>query len=128
MDQFTGGKKKVLVVDDVAIVLMRTAKTLSGLADVFGARLLAEAIPIIEEQHIDLFILDINLPDGSGMTLLDYIRASERHAKTPVIMLTANASRNNIKTAATKGVTRFIAKPFENKDLLTAFKFCMNIK
>lgn len=121
-------RKKILVVDDVAIVLMRVAKTLSDFADVFGARLVSEAIPIIDEQEIDLFILDINLPDGSGMALLDYIRAHERCSKVPVIMLTANASRTNIATAAEKGVTRFMAKPFENKDLLAAYKFCFGMK
>lgn len=119
------GKKNVLVVDDVAVVLMRVSQILSKEADVFGARSVREAVRIIENREINLFILDINLPDASGISLLRYIRSIPMHISTPVIMLTANASRSNVNAVANCGVKRFLAKPFESKDLLDAFRACI---
>lgn len=119
-----GNKKNVLVVDDVVVILMRVSQILSNEANIFGARSVSEALKIIDKQDIDLFILDINLPDASGISLLRYIRTFKRHTYTPVVILTGNASRTNVHAVAKAGVKRFLAKPFDSKQLLDVFRSC----
>ena len=58
----------------------------------------------------DLFILDINLPDGSG---LDYLRElREKHCSVPIIILTANDMETDVVVGLESGADDYITKPF----------------
>jgi len=63
----------------------------------------------IKARQFDLIILDINLPDGSGLELLSAIRKS---SAVPVIMLTANDMETDIITGFEMGADDYITKPF----------------
>ena len=71
---------------------------------------LAEAREALAEYRFDLLILDVNLPDGSGLTLLRQVRA-EGDA-TPVILLTANDLELDEVTGLEAGADDYITKPF----------------
>ena len=71
---------------------------------------LASAQEALEEERFDLLILDVNLPDGSGLDLLRQVRA-EGDA-TPVILLTANDLELDEVTGLEAGADDYITKPF----------------
>lgn len=74
---------------------------------------LAQARQIWRTERIDLVILDVNLPDGSGYDLLSEIRqGSGPRAATPVLMLTANDLETDEITGFSLGADDYITKPF----------------
>lgn len=70
---------------------------------------LAQARLILTQSRFDLLILDINLPDGSGLELLREVRKT---SQTPVIFLTANDVEMDIVTGLESGADDYITKPF----------------
>ena len=66
-------------------------------------------------QSYDAVILDINLPDGSGLALLRQMRRSGD--RTPVLMLTALASVDDRGTALDQGADDYLGKPFDQREL-----------
>ena len=72
-------------------------------------RTLAQAQDTVARNSFDLLILDINLPDGSGLALLEQVR---RTSDMPVILLTANDMEMDIVTGLESGADDYITKPF----------------
>ena len=68
---------------------------------------LAQSREILEKERFDLLILDVNLPDGSGLELLREVRG-----RVPVILLTANDLETDIVTGLESGAEDYITKPF----------------
>ena len=71
---------------------------------------IAEARDQLLLDTVSLVILDVNLPDGSGLTLLREIKT--RDPKLPVILLTANDTDRDIVTGLEQGADDYITKPF----------------
>ncbi len=101
---------KCLIVEDdrslnkgIALTLSRSDLTILQAYD------LAEAERIFTSHKIDLLILDINLPDGSG---LDYCERVRRTSQVPVIFLTANDMEPDIVLGFELGADDYITKPF----------------
>lgn len=112
-------KKILLVEDDLTIVSgLRYALEVDGY-DVEVATTFREAQKFIENQKFDLFILDINLPDGNGLDLCQQIRLQ---MNTPVIFLTASETENNIVIGLELGADDYITKPFRLRELLGRVK------
>lgn len=72
-------------------------------------RTLAEGQRLLEREGFDLLILDINLPDGSGLDLLNEVR---KKSTVPIILLTANDMEMDIVTGLESGADDYITKPF----------------
>ena len=72
-------------------------------------RTLAQAQDAVADNSFDLLILDINLPDGSGLDLLGQIRKTSH---VPVILLTANDLEMDVVTGLESGADDYITKPF----------------
>jgi len=70
---------------------------------------IATAEQIVSSRQIDLIILDVNLPDGSG---LDYCEKIRRTSQLPIIFLTANDMEPDIVTGLELGGDDYITKPF----------------
>jgi DNA-binding response OmpR family regulator len=70
-------------------------------------------------DDIDLVLLDINLPGGTGFEVLQLIR---ERSNVPVIFLSALKQGNNVERALTLGAQDFIAKPFNPKELVLRIK------
>ena len=77
---------------------------------VFRAGTLAEAEEILARGRFSLLILDVNLPDGSGLELLKQLR--QRGDSVPVILLTANDLEVDIVSGLELGADDYITKPF----------------
>ena len=70
---------------------------------------LAEGRSVLDRDSFDLLILDINLPDGSGLDLLNVVRKT---SALPIILLTANDMEMDIVTGLESGADDYITKPF----------------
>lgn len=71
---------------------------------------LAQAQRLVANRTFDLFILDVNLPDGSGLDLLRDVRRS--YPGIPVILLTANDLETDIVMGLESGADDYVTKPF----------------
>ena len=78
-------------------------------------RTLAQAGEALEQGGFDLLILDVNLPDGSGLDLLRRVR---RSSPVPIILLTANDMEMDIVTGLESGADDYITKPFNPLEVL----------
>lgn len=102
--------QKLLIVEDDRALSQGIVLALAGEGyDFVQCAALSEARAILREQRIDLMILDINLPDGSGLDLLRELRQRE---ELPVIVLTANDLETDIVAGLELGADDYITKPF----------------
>ncbi len=71
-----------------------------------------------EHEHIDLILLDLNLPRVSGHELLAYIRQSTEFRDLPVIVLTSSDSPDDRARASAQGIDYYFRKPSEFSEFL----------
>jgi two-component system chemotaxis response regulator CheY len=105
---------KFLVVDDFS-TMRRIVKNLLndlGYAHVTEADDGTTALPMLKNGDFDFLITDWNMPGMPGLELLKAVRSEPRLAKMPVLMLTAEAKREQIIEAAQAGVSGYVIKPF----------------
>ena len=109
----------ILVVDDNPVIqLMLSLMLKRNDQTVFTAASGQEAIELLERTGVDLVILDVNMPDMDGLTLLKQLRDDERYQNLPIIMLTASG-REQVRLVATqKGANGFLTKPTSSRELL----------
>ena len=105
---------QILIVDDFSTMrrIVRNLLNELGFQHTTEADDGSTAIPVLESKHIDFVVLDWNMPKMSGIDLLRWIRANEKLAKLPVLMVTAEAKREQIVEAAEAGVNGYVVKPF----------------
>lgn len=102
--------EKILIVEDDKALSNGIALALKAEGYLFiQTQDLAEAREILDRQEISLVILDLNLPDGSGLTLLTEIKEKQ---ETPVVILTANDLETDIVTGLELGADDYTTKPF----------------
>ncbi len=105
---------KILVVDDFS-TMRRIIKNLLrdlGYNNVQEADDGNTALPMLKSGKFDFLITDWNMPGMTGIELLKAVRADEKLAKLPVLMVTAEQKREQIIEAAQAGVNGYIVKPF----------------
>jgi len=116
--------KTVLVVDDELDLREIVASELEFMgARVFQAENILKAQNILNEQEIDLVISDIRMPGGTGIDLLETIKAHDRPCP-PVILITGFADIT-LEDAFDKGAEALISKPFKLDDLINMAARCM---
>ena len=105
---------QILVVDGFSTM----RRIIKGLLQDLGYANISEAddgltaLPLLKAGQFDLLITDWNMPGMHGVQLLREVRADERLSKLPVLMLTAEAKREQIVAAAQAGVNGYVIKPF----------------
>ncbi|MBR9911648.1 MAG: chemotaxis protein CheY [Gammaproteobacteria bacterium] len=105
---------KILVVDDFA-TMRRIIKNLLrdlGFTNIQEADDGATALPMLKSNDFDFLVTDWNMPAMSGIELLKAVRADQRLSGLPVLMVTAEAKRDQIIEAAQAGVNGYVVKPF----------------
>ena len=110
---------KFLVVDDFS-TMRRIIKNLLhdlGYPNVSEADDGKTALPMLQAGGFDFPITDWNMPGMPGLDLIKAVRADTRLAKMPVLMLTAEAKREQIIEAAQAGVNGYVIKPFTAETL-----------
>jgi len=99
----------ILVVED-HMIFCKDIKHAVPQHHVVFARTVEDAKAKYEECIPDITFMDLDLPDGTGFELLDYIRAHEPEAY--VVVLTGSKLREDVMTAQRKGAHGYIIKPF----------------
>ena len=102
-------QKILLLEDDITLGSGIRLALQSPSVQIALCRTLAQARNAFEETGFDLLILDINLPDGSGLKLLEQVRKASH---VPVILLTANDLEMDVVTGLESGADDYITKPF----------------
>ena len=105
---------RILIVDDFS-TMRRIVKNLLndlGYTNTAEADDGTTALVELQKAKFDLVVTDWNMPGMAGIDLLKAIRADESLAKIPVLMVTAEAKREQIIEAAQNGVNGYIIKPF----------------
>lgn len=113
--------KKILIVEDeikVATFIKKGLQTQNFEAEV--AETGSEAKRFFDEGSFDLIILDIGLPDMSGLEVCEYIR--QKNAKIPILMLTALGSVADKLSGFEVGTDDYVVKPFDFMELLVRVK------
>lgn len=104
----------ILVVDDFS-TMRRIVKNLLveiGFSNIAEADDGKTALPILEAGGIDFLVTDWNMPGMPGIDLLKAVRAHPELSSLPVLMVTAEAKREQIMEAAQAGVNGYVVKPF----------------
>ena len=110
---------KFLVVDDFS-TMRRIVKNLLqelGYSNVQEADDGSTALPMLKSGNFDFVITDWNMPQLPGLELLKAVRADPNLAHLPVLMVTAEAKREQIVEAAQAGVSGYVIKPFTAQTL-----------
>ena len=105
---------KILIVDDFS-TMRRIIKNLLrdlGFNNTQEADDGTTALPMLQTGNFDFLITDWNMPGMQGIDLLKAVRADEKLATLPVLMVTAEAKREQIVEAAQAGVNGYVVKPF----------------
>ena len=105
---------KILVVDDFS-TMRRIIKNLLrdlGFSNTQEADDGTTALPMLQKGDFDFVVTDWNMPGMQGIDLLKAIRADDDLKNIPVLMVTAEAKREQIIAAAQAGVNGYVVKPF----------------
>ena len=102
-------QKILLLEDDITLGSGIRLALQSPSVQITLCRTLAQAQNAVADNSYDLLILDINLPDGSGLQLLAQVRKTSH---VPVILLTANDLEMDVVTGLESGADDYITKPF----------------
>ncbi|MEQ3694894.1 MAG: response regulator [Thalassolituus sp.] len=114
-------KLKILVVDDAAFVrdLVKKAvrDTYPG-CEINEAMDGKKAISKLNQREINLVLCDWEMPEMSGIEVLEWMRADERYKKTPFMMITSRGERDHVIKAVQAGVSEYIGKPFTRENFV----------
>ncbi|MBR9727344.1 chemotaxis response regulator CheY [Shewanella intestini] len=105
---------KILIVDDFS-TMRRIIKNLLrdlGFNNTQEADDGSTALPMLQKGEFDFVVTDWNMPGMQGIDLLKAIRADDSLKHLPVLMVTAEAKREQIIAAAQAGVNGYVVKPF----------------
>lgn len=105
---------KILVVDDFS-TMRRIIKNLLkdlGFSNIQEADDGSTALPMLQQGDFDFVVTDWNMPGMQGIDLLRAIRADAKLKHLPVLMVTAEAKKEQIVAAAQAGVNGYVVKPF----------------
>ena len=107
---------RMLIVDDESAVRFALSEALRSWGyESMQAGTVAEAVKLFRDEHPPVALLDIDLPDGSGLDVLNEIK--ELQPETVVIMITGNVNVPNVLTALRGGAHDFISKPIHLEEL-----------
>lgn len=107
-------KMRFLVVDDFSTMrrIVRNLLKELGYTNVDEAEDGVMALAKLRSETFDFVVSDWNMPNMDGLTMLQNIRADPALAKLPVLMVTAEAKKENIIAAAQAGANGYVVKPF----------------
>lgn len=116
---------KILILDDSEIIRkteMKILKALGFKGPIFQAETVRAAEEIIQKEDIQFFILDWNLPDGTGFNYLKTIRKMDKFSNVPVLMVTTEDEVGKMLEAIEEGASNYCTKPIGVEDFVEKFQ------
>lgn len=120
-------QKKILTVDDNPGNLTIINGILKEFYKVYPVDSGATALRFLEKQKPDLFLIDVEMPEMSGVELFGKIKADSRFADTPVIFLTGNTETEGEEAAFKLGASDYIRKPINDTILLARIRMHLEL-
>ncbi|WP_183378326.1 MULTISPECIES: chemotaxis response regulator CheY [unclassified Herbaspirillum] len=110
----SGPNTRFLVVDDFSTMrrIVRNLLKELGYSNVDEAEDGVQALQKLRSDQFDFVVSDWNMPNMDGLTMLQEIRKDPALSKLPVLMVTAEAKKENIVAAAQAGANGYVVKPF----------------
>ncbi len=100
--------------DDITnILIVEQLLNLKKDIDLYTAETGKEGLQVLRDHDIDLLLLDINLPDMSGLEISKQLRADDKTTSLPIIALSANAMADDIQRGNDAGVDDYLVKPID---------------
>ncbi len=116
-----GPQKTVMIIEDEPDVseLFAEMMRLNGLR-VIRTYTSTPAMTLIDQERPDIVILDVMMPDVSGLEVLTYMRSIPKLASIPVVVVSAKAAPADIQAGLAAGATAYLTKPVSYTDLKAA--------
>jgi len=116
---------KVLIADDSRVMRLLAIRSLkdAGFTSVFEVSDGAQALEFIETAHssgapVGLLLLDVNMPELSGIELVKRLKASQHHQSILTLMISSEGEQDAVDAALQVGVNDYLVKPVSGEDLL----------
>ena len=110
-----GKEKMVLYVEDdiTNIIIVEQLLNLRDDIKLLTAQTGKSGLKVIQSTDIDLLLLDINLPDMSGLEISTLLKKDDKLSSIPIVALSANAMANDIKKGDEVGIDDYLVKPID---------------
>ena len=114
--------KKIMLVDDAAFMRMtiKNALTKAGYTELIEASDGQQAVETYDQEHPDLVIMDITMPNKDGLETLKEIKAMD--PKATIVMCSAMGQETMVMDSIKSGAKDFIVKPFKPERILSTVK------
>lgn len=121
---------KIMIVDDepLNIKVVRKYLQLAGYERFITTTDSPNAFAMIRAEKPDIVLLDVMMPQVSGLQILDAVRTDQALAHLPVLILTASTDQQTKSTALELGATDFLAKPIDASDLVPRVRNALMVK
>jgi two-component system, chemotaxis family, chemotaxis protein CheY len=119
---------RILLVEDSASTRSFVRSALEAEASCMGPIEIVEAssgfdaLRLLPRGRYDLVVTDINMPDINGFELIQFIRKSDRHKSTPLIIISTQGSERDRARGFSLGANEYLAKPLRPNDLVSAVR------
>jgi two-component system chemotaxis response regulator CheY len=113
---------RILIVEDSSAMraFVRASLEEAGTAEVEEAQSGFEALRLLPRQKFDLVIVDVNMPDINGLELVSFMRRSDQHKETPLLIISTEASARDRERGLSLGANAYLSKPFQPEQLRQA--------
>lgn len=126
--QEEGFMESVLIVDPEEALHEQVEQTLRGLFVLRHARTAAEALEAIERQRPNLIISEVDLPDGSGLQLCEWLRAHPATVRMPILLLTTRAAIDDKVAGFLAGADDYVVKPIDPRFFSARIQLLFRLK
>lgn len=118
--------KRIMTVDDSATIRTMLNLALSSAGyEVVEARDGDEALAMLEHEHVDLLVTDLNMPHMNGISLASAARKIPGSRFMPIIMLSSESEGTKKADAKSAGVSAWLTKPFKEMQLVSVVKMVL---
>lgn len=121
-------KKTILIVDDTETNIDILLELLGDEYDVLVALSGQNALEIVEDDHVDLILLDIMMPEMDGYEVCNILKSKLNTKDIPIVFITAKTDEDSIEKAYDVGGIDYVTKPFKPRELLARVKTQIELK
>ncbi len=121
--------KSILIVEDSTTTSSLIKAVIEDLGDfnIVEAPTGFDALKLLPTQDFDLVVTDINMPDITGLELINFVRSNQRYSNIPLIIVTTQRSEEDKKRGMALGATAYVTKPFKSTELQDIVRKVLNL-